>query len=494
LLHPLTRRCVTKFSRGRTHLAFTMGIGSVNPAGGGGVGQVERFPEADVKKAIVTLGVLGLAGLAAYFLWWRPQTETDAAPPPVTGKVYRGTLRLTVPSTGRVVSNLDVDIKCKASGEIMRLPFDVSDTVKKNDLLVELDPVDEQRVLKQAEVALEASQAQLAMARQNLTVAQRTLETDRLRAQAALTSAQACTRDARAKADRVKELLAGSLASQEEYDTAETFAAQCAADLEAAKARIAELATQELALELRRQDVKLAEVAVEGNQVGLAIAQDRLHDTTVVAPIDGVVAVRNVQIGQIISSGISNVGGGTTMLTLSDLSRLFVLASVDESNIGTVRLGQEVTITADAFSGKTFSGRVVRIATRGVNLSNVVTFEVKIEILGDEKSLLKPEMTANVEIVTAVKEGVLLAPAEAIVRQAGGRRVVTVLAPDASREEVVVEQGLSDGTVTEILSGLTEGQTVVEQPGASESKWRAEEKGPLRPPPPPPGGKKGQGS
>jgi multidrug efflux pump subunit AcrA (membrane-fusion protein) len=444
-----------------------------------------------VKKAIVAVVVLALAAVAAYVFWWRPQSDTAAAPPPVTAKVHRGTLRLTVPSTGRVVSNLDVDIKCKASGEIMRLPYDVSDTVKKDTLLVELDPIDEQRILKQAEVALEASQARLAAARQSLTVAERTLETDRLRANAALASAQACVRDAQAKAGRVKELLAGALSSQEEYDTAETLATQCAADLEGAKARIAELETQELALDLRRQDVKLAEAAVEGDQVGLAIAQDRLRDTKVVAPIDGVVAVRNVQIGQIISSGISNVGGGTTILTLSDLSRLFVLASVDESDIGSVRLDQEVAITADAFPGKTFPGRVVRIATRGVNLSNVVTFEVKIEVLGNEKSLLKPEMTANVEIVTAVKEGVLLAPAEAVVRQAGGRRVVTVLEADGTTRETAVEPGLSDGTVTEILVGLAEGQTVVERPWASESKWRSEEKGPQGLPPPPPAAKKG---
>lgn len=444
-----------------------------------------------MKKAIVAVVVLALAAVAAYVFWWRPQSDTAAAPPPVTAKVHRGTLRLTVPSTGRVVSNLDVDIKCKASGEIMRLPYDVSDTVKKDTLLVELDPIDEQRILKQAEAALEASQARLAAARQSLTVAERTLETDRLRANAALASAQACVRDAQAKAGRVKELLAGALSSQEEYDTAETLATQCAADLEGAKARIAELETQELALDLRRQDVKLAEAAVEGDQVGLAIAQDRLRDTKVVAPIDGVVAVRNVQIGQIISSGISNVGGGTTILTLSDLSRLFVLASVDESDIGSVRLDQEVAITADAFPGKTFPGRVVRIATRGVNLSNVVTFEVKIEVLGNEKSLLKPEMTANVEIVTAVKEGVLLAPAEAVVRQAGGRRVVTVLEADGTTRETAVEPGLSDGTVTEILVGLAEGQTVVERPWASESKWRSEEKGPQGLPPPPPAAKKG---
>jgi multidrug efflux pump subunit AcrA (membrane-fusion protein) len=167
------------------------------------------------------------------------------------------------------------------------------------------------------------------------------------------------------------------------------------------------------------------------------------------------------------------VGGGTTVLTLSDLSHIFVVAAVDESDIGKVREGQTVTVTADAYPGKTFQGQVVRIATRGVNLSNVVTFEVKIEVLGDEKALLKPEMTANVEILTAAKDDAVLVPAEAVVRKGRGKQVVTVIGEGGSKEEVAVTPGLSDGTRTEIASGLTEGQTVLVHKGGAEGKWAA---------------------
>jgi HlyD family secretion protein len=383
-----------------------------------------------------------------------------------------------------VVSNLDVDIKCKASGEVVNLPFDVSDTVKKDDLLVELDQIDMQRVLKQAEVRVAASQAKLEIARQNLVVAGLTLATDRLRTDAALKAAEVHAKDARVKADRMKDLLAKALASQEEYDTAETAAVQTAVDLETAKVKFEELKTQELALELSRQQVKLSQADVDSDEVALSIAKDRLRDTKVMAPMDGVVAVRNVQIGQIIASGVSNVGGGTTVLTLSDLSRVFVLASVDESDIGKVRLEQPATVTADAFPGRRFDGRVVRIATRGVNLSNVVTFEVKIEVTGEAKALLKPEMTANVEITAAAKDDVLLVPAEAVIRKARGKQFVTVVGDDGAKQEVAVTTGISDGTKTEIAEGLTAGQTVVVHKGLSDSKWSGQKRAAGGPRPP----------
>lgn len=426
-----------------------------------------------MKKWLILIVIVALAAGGAYYYGaYRANGKSDA-PAPVTAKVERGSIRLAVASPGRIVSNLDVDIKCKASGEVLSLPFDVSDTVKKGDLLVELDPVDEQRVVRKAEVDLEAAEARLRIARENLAVAERTLLTDQQRAKAALEAAQVHAADARAKADRMKQLLAKKLCSQEECDTAQTAATQADADLTVAKIRLDELKTQERALELKRQEVKSAQAVVDSDKIALDIARDRLTDTKVMAPIDGVVAARNVQIGQIIASGVSNVGGGTTVMTLSDLSRLFVLASVDESDIGKVALDQAATVTVDAYPGRRFQGKVVRIATKGVNLSNVVTFEVKLEVTGKEKSLLKPEMTADVEILAAEKSGVLLVPSEAVLRKAGGKQVVTVVKDGAENEEVVVETGISDGTKTEIARGLSDGQTVLVHKGGADGKWGA---------------------
>jgi HlyD family secretion protein len=342
---------------------------------------------------------------------------------------------------------------------------------------VELDPVDEQRVRKKADVSLSAAKAKLVIATENLKVAESTLATDKEKAAAALRSAEARATDARTKADRAKQLLDRTVASQEEYDTAQTAAIQAAAELDAAKIKLDELKTQETALELKRQDVKLAEVAVEQENIAVDIAQDRLVDTKVTAPMDGVVSARNVQIGQIISSAVSNVGGGTTVMTLSDLSRIFVLASVDETDIGKVQVGQPTMITADAFPGKFFRGKVVRMATRGVNASNVVTFEVKIEVTSEEKSLLRPEMTTNLEIVAAEKDDALMVPSDALMRRFD-KKSVTVVKDGGETEQRGVVTGIEDSTRTEIVSGLEEGETVLVRKSAADSRWAAGQRPP----------------
>jgi multidrug efflux pump subunit AcrA (membrane-fusion protein) len=139
-----------------------------------------------------------------------------------------------------------------------------------------------------------------------------------------------------------------------------------------------------------------------------------------------------------------------------------------------------VTVTADAFTGKRSRGKVVQIATRGVNASNVVTFDVKIEVEDRNKALLKPEMTANVEVVAAEKADVLLVPAEAVSRQRGKQTVQVVASAGAAPEEREVETGINDGAKVEILKGLAEGETVVLNK-AADSKWTGGNQGP-RPP------------
>ncbi|MFH0794589.1 MAG: efflux RND transporter periplasmic adaptor subunit, partial [bacterium] len=430
------------------------------------------------KKIWIVVVIVLLATAAIYFKVSASKTEKKTDEPPLSiAKVERGPIRLAVESTGRVVSNLDVEIKCKASGEVTQLAFDISDKVKKGDLLVQIDPVDEQRRVNQAEVGLSSSQARLTQSQFNYEVARQNLETEKTRAQAQLQSAQASYDDLLAKAARKKELLDKKYVSQEEYDTAQTASVQARSDLETAKARIEDLKSREISLEATKQDVVLAQADTDSDKINLELARQALTDTKVYAPIDGVVSDRKVAVGQIISSGISNVGGGTTMLTLSDLSRIFILASVDESDIGKVKVGQSAVVTADAYPEKTFTGNVVRIATSGASVSNVVTFEVKLEVLGEGKELLKPQMTANVEIVAAEKELALLVPADAVTRQQG-QRVVYVQKPDGTTEERPVEVGISDGFKVEIMKGLNEGEEVAYQKGMGDSRWRNNPNGP----------------
>jgi HlyD family secretion protein len=332
----------------------------------------------------------------------------------------------------------------------------------------------------------------------------------------------------------MKQLLERQLCSPEECETADVAAVQAAADFSQAQVRMEELTIEEEALELKQQDVNLAKAQVTSNEINLAQAQQRLTDTSVLAPIDGVVTSRGVQVGQIISSGINNVGGGTTVMTVSDLSHLFVLASVDESQIGQVTTGLPVEITVDAYPQARFSGKVKRIAAQGVTVSNVVTFEVKIEVLdrapasgaaaragrgtrrggaraeptsggagtqaggesspsgrpfpspppaGGEagtgtpngpprsKARLMPEMTANVTIILDQRDDALQVPAEAVWRNKG-QRLVEVQLADGKTEERPVEIGITDGVMQEITSGLKAGEQVVIRKNRTESRWR----------------------
>ncbi|MBW1841124.1 MAG: efflux RND transporter periplasmic adaptor subunit [Deltaproteobacteria bacterium] len=387
-------------------------------------------------------------------------------------RVEKGPIHVTVSCTGRVVSNLDVEIKCKASGEVMKLPFDISDPVAKGDLLVELDPVDEQRKVNQSKISLASSQARLEQSRVDLQIAEKNLSVERKSIDVDLKSVEARARDARSKADRRTHLFEKKLTSRENKESMETEAIQAEVDLENAKIRIEELAIKAKELEIRRQNITLAEAQVETDNINLSIAKQRLEDTQVFSPIDGVVSERNVQIGQIISSGISNVGGGTVLMVISDLSRMFILASVDESDIGKVELGQKVIITADAFPGKRFMGKLERIGTRGVNVSNVVTFEVKIELLGKNRSLLKPEMTTNIEIAVAEKEEALQVPSGAILNNDQGHFVRIM--DNGNMKERPVRIGISDGVVTEITEGLNQGDTVAYRPDEAKSRWRSD--------------------
>jgi HlyD family secretion protein len=169
-------------------------------------------------------------------------------------------------------------------------------------------------------------------------------------------------------------------------------------------------------------------------------------------------------------------------MTLSDLSQLYVVATVDESDIGKVRdpsrpetgdpNEQIVIITADAYPEERFFGRVVMVDTKGVNVNNVVTFGVKIEVTSPNKSKLKPAMTTNVQIITERRDDVLMVPSDLVYRRQGGKRVVPIKGPDGNSQEVEVVAGLTDNVNTEIISGLTEGQELL--PPKIEEKKQAQ--------------------
>ena len=250
-------------------------------------------------------------------------------------------------------------------------------------------------------------------------------------------------------------------ASPEEVGSAESAAVQAESSLQKASVGIRALKVSEERLALEEQDIKLAEAEIETSKISLETAKQRLKETKVYAPMAGIISDRLVQVGQIISSPTMNVSGGNALLVLSDLSRVFVLARVEESDIGSLQLGQAATITVDAFPDESFDGKVVRMAPMGEKLSNIVTFEVKIEVLDEAKSKLLPEMTADVEILVASRDDVLCVPSEVVQRRGAERFVMTPGAPGAPPNTVTIQTGVDDGTKTEILAGLNEGDTVL---------------------------------
>lgn len=418
--------------------------------------------------------VVAVAIIAGGIYFWKTRSGNQKADDQKTKTVavQRGAIMRNVQATGIVASRLDVEIKCKASGEIITLPFDISAGVKKGDLLIELDPTDEERNVRKSRVSLIQSQARLDQSFSDLSTTEQGLSNSKQAAKVNLDTAKIKTEDARSKEDRVKQLYERKLASREELDTAHTSAVQAQADYDQAQLKIDQLKTQEESLEMKRQALKIAKADVESAKINLSIAEQRLKETKVFSPTDGVITALNAQTGQIISSGINNVGGGTSIMTVSDMSSLYILAAIDESDIGDVVEGQQVIVTADAYPKQAFRGVVDRIAQKGQSVSNVVTFEVRIEVASDNKAMLKPEMTANVEIVIEKKDDVLYVPVgavfnedqkqagEAAAKGNGGSKVATPASADGS--------GLRSETSSPGRSGRPGGAFSAERGGRSD--------------------------
>ena len=383
--------------------------------------------------------------------------------------VERGAVEKTVESAGRVVSNMDVEIKCRASGEITKLPFDISQHVRKRDLLCQLDPTDERLAVRSAEVGLAQSQAKLEQAKQNLETGRLNLDTTRLKVEATLASAKVRAGNLASKAERQRELVAQQLGSREEYETAQTDAASAKADEMAAQVGVDELKQQAIQLQFKEQDVRSAEAAVQEGQIGLDTAKQNLAYTTVESPIDGTVSKMDVRLGVVVASGTGGFSGGTTIMTVSDLGRMFVMATVDQSDFGGVRVGQTARVAVDARPGRTFEGTVVRLPTTGVSSNNVVTFEVKVEVTDAHKDLLSPEMTGTVTIVEDRRADVLHVPAGAVTRD-GGRAYVKT----AAGRRTPVTLGLVGSESVEVTGGVEAGERVVLGTEELPTRWKSE--------------------
>jgi HlyD family secretion protein len=386
-----------------------------------------------------------IVGAAVVFFVWKPFGSADADAPGSTtvstAVVKRGDLVVSVSSTGVVEPVALVELKSKASGEIIELPVEEGDRITRGQLIARLDPT--------------------------------TAENDHQQAKADLEVARVALTQAIRQEERQRQMFERGLISELDYDAAL----------------------------LGKEEANSAVVRAEAT---LESAQERLDDTVIKSPIDGIVLEKHVEKGQIIASGISAVSGGTIIATVADLSKAYVKTSVDEVDIGQIEPGQRALIIAESYPDREFMGEVLRIHPLAKTEQNVTIFEVTTRIDNSE-GLLMAGMNASVEITAGHREDVLIVPREALTdprtvarlagangRREGGVRVaaarqqsaegspgestrrevptegansmarkMVVVVTGGKQEPRMVEIGISNFEEAEIVSGLSEGDTVL---------------------------------
>lgn len=306
-----------------------------------------------MKKYFIITGCVFVLAIGSYFLFFGGKSKQDSQPDGQVQrnvKVTRGDLNLNVSSDGVVQPINKVELRSKAGGKIVQLNFIEGQYAKKGDLLILVDQTITKNNLDQAKADLETAQASLLQAQ----------NTDK----------------------RAQELFLKVFVSQQEVDQSNTDLVRAQAQFVKAKA-------------------------------ALSNAEDQMNDTRIVAPVSGIVLSKNVELGQLISSATSNVGGGTLLATVADMNDVYVYAKVDEVDIGKVKARQKASVVADAYPEDTFEGKVERISPQGLTQQNVTTFDV-IVLVRNEGLKLKAGMSTSVDIQVFNKLNVLLIPNEAL--------------------------------------------------------------------------------
>lgn len=411
------------------------------------------------KKSLIYL-LLGLLGVG--ILWTFAGKEAPKTPEKIPfkmAKVIQGDLVVKISATGVVEPNFQVEVKSKASGEVLMFKYEEGDRVKKGQLLLQLDKSDEVRSVARAKADLASASAKLNKAKTALLSQETKYQTTLKTAQSQVQEAEANLQESEDKLKRQEDLFQKKFAARETLQEAQTAfkinqenLIQARSNVQAAKDTIHDV-------EVKKYEIDLARVEVQQTKIALAEAKERLDETEIFAPISGVLIEKLVEQGQIISSGISNVSGGTTLAKLADLSRLFIIADIDETDIGSVQTGQQVKITADAYPGRTFPGKVQRISPRGKVENSITIFKVKIEIQGEGKSILRPMMTANVDIINEELKNVLYLPREAL-REEKNKKYAAILVNNEPKE-IPVTTGVRNPIHVQILSGLKADQEVL---------------------------------
>jgi multidrug efflux pump subunit AcrA (membrane-fusion protein) len=422
-----------------------------------------------------------------------------------TATVTRGSLDSTVELAGSLVARETRALSFGTAGTIATIDVAVGDTVAKGQVLATLDDTVAQTQVKASEAALAGARARLAGDRAGLTDAQLAQARDPVtQAQQALSAAQAGERAARqqrdaaiaaaqatvdgAKARLAADTAAGALAKVLADDTLAIQAAE--ASLVSVEAQANGAVTQAsaavtgarsaLAAAQHAYAVRTAaapdalissdEAAVASAEASLAAARQSLSFASITSPINGTVTEVGLRVGDragLAGGGSAAVGAltgtaqdaGSGRIVVADLSALQIDSTASEIDVVDLALGQAATITLDALTGLSLTAKICDLGATGSSASGVVEYPVTLCLEGGDPRL-RTGMSANISIVLAHRDGVLMVPTPAISTVAG-RSVARVLRPDGTIDVVDVEVGISSGTRLEVVSGLSEGDKVV---------------------------------
>ncbi len=363
------------------------------------------------RTPIAALVLIAVAGAAAFFFWGNKASASDY----ITAKVERTNVEVTVSATGTVQAVTTVQVGSQVSGTVLWLGADFNSEVKRGQLIAKLDPsifqaqvdnaraqVDNARAnVANAEAAVEGAQTEITNQQANLVASQANLEVARVQRDDAIALAK--------RYQEIKDVIAGR-----DIESAQANANAAAARYQQAAAQVNQVragnATARAKVEQAKASLAQAKAQLEQSKAQLEQSSANLDHSIITSPIDGVVISRNVDVGQTVAASLQ----APTLFTIAnDLTKMQVLASIDEADVGQIKQGIKANFTVDAFPNQPFIGEITQLRLNAQTLQNVVTYSAVIEVANPDLKL-RPGMTANITIPVARVENVLTVPNAAL--------------------------------------------------------------------------------
>ncbi len=399
--------------------------------------------------------LFAIVAAVAYILFGNVFRSEAAIPDERLARVESGDLALSVVATGSIDPVSTVEIKSKASGLIKNILVEEGDLVQEGQVLAELDKELLQAQLREAQANRMAVAAKADEARSDHMSAikmKQKLEMD-------LRNLEDKMAFLERQVNRYETLFDEKLIPHSELEARERDFQEAHFEVESLKS---ELLIQDARIDSAAKAVSSVEAGVSQAQAGLDRAEENLRYSTIRSPLDATVLKRHVEVGDAVSSILQLGSQATLILTLGDMREVYFEGRVDETDIGKVFVGQTARVKVDAFRDQPFPGKVVRIAPLGEEKDNVIGFEARVAI-NDPEQILRAKMSANAEIIIEEKSGILLIPENAIIYDKDRDTFAEIFDPvaEGQKRRVPIQIGISDGTTTELVSGIDQGSQVV---------------------------------